>query len=158
MVMQTDLKGMVRAADTMRLEPHEEPKGSRYLFAGIAVASIWIAVAIASIWSPDMITGSEHEHIPIAAFTDWLYAAIATGLVLMAFSRRTLDAGRSLWTGFTIAIGGIWAVVALAGIFAPSMVTGADPTTIPIAAFAAPVAGVVATAFASGFVAGSPGR
>ncbi len=99
--MQTDLKGMVRAADTTRLEPHAEPKGSRYLFAGIVVASIWLAVAVASIWSPDMITGSEHEHIPIAAFTGWLYAAIATGLVLMAFSRRTLDAGRSLWMGFT---------------------------------------------------------
>ena len=156
--MQTDLKGMVRAVDTTRLEPYAEPKGPRDLFAGVVVASIWVTVAAASIWSPDMITGSEHEHIPIAAFTDWLDAAIATGLVLMAFSRRTLDSGRSLWMGFTVAIASIWAVVALASIFAPSMVTGSDPTTIPVAAFAAPVAGVVATAFASVFVAGSPGR
>ena len=100
----------------------------------------------------------QHEHLPIAAFGDWLYAAIATGLVLMAFSRRTLDTGRSLWMGFTIAIASIWAVVALASIAAPSMVTGSDPTTIPIAAFVAPIAGVVATAFVSGSVAGSSGR
>jgi hypothetical protein len=34
------------------------------------------------------------------------------------------------------------------------MVTGTDPTTIPMAALAAPVAGVVATAFVAVFVAG----
>lgn len=156
--MQTDLDERLARVGTARREPLEEPRGSRYLFAGIAVASIWVSVAIASIWSPDMVTGSEQEHLPIAAFVDWLYAAIATGLVLMAFSRRTTGAGRSLWTGFTVAIGSIWFIVALASIFAPSMVTGTDPTTIPIAAFAAPVAGVVATAFASVFAAGSPNR
>jgi hypothetical protein len=134
------------------------PRESRYLFAGIAVASIWIAVAAASIWSPDMITGSQHEHIPIAAFGDWFYAAIATGLVLMAFGRRTPGSSRSLWEGFAIAIAGIWLVVALASIYAPTMVTGTDPTTIPIAAFAAPIAGVIATAFVSVFAAGSSGR
>ena len=48
--------------------------------------------------------------------------------------------------------------VALASILAPTMVTGTDPTTIPVAAFAAPVGGVVATAFASVFAAGSPAR
>jgi hypothetical protein len=156
--MQTDLDEKLTRVQPARPEPLEGPKGSRYLFAGVGVASIWVAVAIASIWSPDMITGSLHEHLPIAAFTDWLYAAIATGLVLMTFSRRTPGAGRTLWLGFTVAIGTIWFIVALASIFAPSMVTGSDPTTIPIAAFASPIAGVVATAFASVFVAGSSGR
>jgi hypothetical protein len=156
--MQADLDEKLTRVGPPRWEPPEDPRGSRYVFAGVSVASIWVAVAIASIWSPDMITGSQHEHLPIAAFTDWLYAAIATGLVLMTFSRRTPGAGRSLWLGFTVAIGSIWFIVALASIFAPSMVTGTDPTTIPIAAFASPVAGVVATAFASVFVAGSPGR
>ncbi len=76
----------------------------------------------------------------------------------MSFSRRTPGGGRSLWMGFAVAIASIWFIVALASIFAPSMVTGSDPTTIPIAAFASPIAGVVATAFASVFVAGSSGR
>jgi hypothetical protein len=136
----------------------ERGREGRYLFAGITVASIWVAVALASIWSPDMITGSQHEHLAIAALADWLYAAIASGLVLMAFSRRTPGASRSLWLGFTVAVASIWLVVALASIYAPSMVTGTDPTTIPVAAFAAPIAGVLATAFACVFAAGSQGR
>ena len=133
------------------------PEG-RYLFAGISVASIWAAVAVASIWSPDMITDTQHDHLAIASFADWLYAALATGLVLMAFGRRTPGASRSLWLGFTVAVAGIWLAVAVASIFAPTMVTGTDPTTIPIAAFAAPIGGVLATAFASVFAAGSQGQ
>lgn len=157
-MMQTEVEHKVLEVEPASMASQEESGGSRYLFAGIAVASIWGAIAVASIWSPDMITGSQHEHIPIAAFLGWLYAALASGLVLMAFSRRTPGTSRSLWLGFTIATASIWFVVALASIFAPTMVTGADPTTIPVAAFAAPIAGVVATAFASVFVAGSPSR
>ena len=48
--------------------------------------------------------------------------------------------------------------MALASIYAPNMVTGTDPKTIPMAAIAAPIAGVVATAFVSVFAAGSPGH
>jgi hypothetical protein len=130
---------------------------ARYVFAGIAVACIWAAAVAASIWSPDLITGSEQEHIAIAALFDWFHASIATGLVLMAFSRRTHGASRSLWLGFLIAIASIWAAVALVSVFAPAMVTGTDPTTISIAALVAPIGGVIATAFASVFVAGTPG-
>lgn len=131
---------------------------SRYLFAGIAVASIWLTIAAASIWSPDLISGTEQEQVPLAAILDWFYAALATGLVLMAFGRRSPGATRSLWLGFTVAVGGIWFVVAIASIFAPTIVTGTDPTTVPIAALASPIAGVMATAFVSVFVAGSAGE
>ena len=130
----------------------------RYLFAGIAVASIWLAIAAASIWSPDLISGTNQERVPLAAILDWFYAVLATGLVLMAFGRRSPGASRSLWLGFTVAIGGIWFVVAIASIFAPSIETGTDPTTVPIAALASPLAGVIATAFVSVFVAGSAGE
>lgn len=139
-------------------EGASRPEESRYLFAGIAVVCIWVAVGVASIWSPDMITGTEQEHLPIAAFSDWFYAALATGLVLLAFARRSSGPSRSLWMGFTIAIAGIWAVVAVASVLTPTMVTGSDPTTIPVGVFAAPVAGVIATAFASVFAAGSSGH
>ena len=155
--MQTKLGTEPLRVDVTSPGLTDRPNEGRYLFAGIAVASIWIAATAASIWTPDMITGSQHEHLAIAALSFWMYAAIATGLVLMAFGRRTLG-GRALWMGFTIAIAGVWAAVALASIFAPTMVTGTDPTTIPVTAFAAPVGGVVATAFASVFAAGSPAR
>jgi hypothetical protein len=62
------------------------PVRPRFLYTGLAVAAIWLASAAASIWTPDMITGSQHEHIPVAAFSFWLYAAIATAFVLMAAS------------------------------------------------------------------------
>lgn len=78
-----------------------------------------------------------------------------TGGLTMAFGRRSPGASRSLWLGFAVAIGSIWFVVAIASIFAPSIVTGTDPTTVPIAALASPIAGLIATAFVSVFVAGS---
>ena len=129
---------------------------ARYVVAGLTVASIWLATAAASVWSPVMITGVGHERLAIAAIIDWFPAAIASGLVLMAFSRRTRGASRSLWLGFLFAIGSIWAAVALVSILSPALVTGSDPTTVPIAVFAAPIGGVIATAFASVFVAGTP--
>lgn len=95
--------------------------------------------------------------MPIAAFTDWFYAVIATGLVLMAFSRRTPDVGRSSWAAFTVAISVIWLVVAITSVWSPDLISGAEDTHVPIAALVSPIAGVLATAFASVFVAGSSG-
>jgi hypothetical protein len=161
MAMSVDLLTAHRAgatADPGHVERVPAARDQRYLFAGIAVASVWIAVAATSIWAPDLISGSEQEHLPLAAMIDWFYAAVATGLVLMAFGRRSSGASRSLWLGFTLAVAAIWAVVAIASIFAPTIETGSDPTTIPIAALASPIAGVIATAFASVFAAGSAGE
>ena len=147
----------VPAVDVARSEIGGAATESRFLFAGVTVALIWLATAAASVWSPDLISGTEGEHIPLAAILDWSYAALATGLVLMAFARRSPGGTRS-WSGFTVAVGGIWFVVAIASIFAPSIVTGTDPSTVPIAVLASPVAGLIATAFVSVFVAGSVGR
>jgi hypothetical protein len=41
------------------------------------VASVRLAIAAASIWSPDLISGTEQEHVPLAAILDWFYAALA---------------------------------------------------------------------------------
>jgi hypothetical protein len=153
--MQTQLEARPTRDEAAPIHPRAE---SRYLFVGLSIAAIWLASLAAILWSPDLISGSMHEHIAIAALTDWFYAAIATGLVLMAFGRRSRGATRSLWMGFTVAIAAIWFAVAIASIYAPSFVTGTDPTTVPIAVFVAPIAGTIATAFASVFAAGSAGR
>ncbi len=150
--------GQSAGVDLARSEFGVSTPELRYLFAGIAVACIWLATAAASIWSPDLVSGTEQDHVPLAAILDWFYAALATGLVLMAFGRRSPGASRTLWLGFTVAIAGIWSMVALASIFAPSIWTGTDPTTVPIAALVGPIAGVLATAFVSVFVAGSAGE
>ena len=156
--MSTDLDTEIRHVEAAGSRSQRAAEGSRYWFAAVAVCSIWLALAAASIWSPDLVSGTEQDHVPIAAFTDWFYAVIATGLVFLAFSRRTRDLGRSSWEAFTFAISAIWLVVAAISIWTPELVSGADQTHVPIAALVSPIAGVLATAFASVFVAGSPGE
>ena len=112
----------------------------------VAVAAIWIATLAFSLFAPDLVSGSEQEHVPIAGLTAWPWSAVATGYVLMAARARDAD-DTERWIGFEISVVVIWAVVALAGIFAPELVTGSDPTRIPLAALVAPVAGLVGTGF-----------
>ena len=119
------------------------------LAPSIAVAAIWIATLFFSLFAPDLVSGSAQEHLPIAGITAWLWAAAATGYVLVAARGRDGGEDAGPWLGFELSIVAIWVVVALAGIFAPEMVTGTDPTRIPIAALVAPVAGMVATGFAA---------
>lgn len=152
----TTLDTQIRHAEATRKAP-PPPGSSRYRFAALTVCSIWAALAAASIWSPELVSGTDQTHVPIAAFSDWFYAVIATGLVLMAFGRRTPDVGRSSWSAFTLAISAIWLVVAVVSIWTPDLVSGTDPTRVPVGALVSPIAGVLATAFASVFVAGSGG-
>lgn len=139
-------------------EKEQRPDDARYRFAAMSVGSIWIALTAASIWSPDLISDTDRTHVPIAAFMDWIYAVIATGLVMLAFNRATRDVGRTLWVAAATVISAIWGLVAIASIAAPSLVSGTDGTVVPIAALAAPMAGLLATAFAAVFIAGSPGE
>jgi hypothetical protein len=126
------------------------------LAPGVAVAAIWVATLFFSVFAPDLVSGAQQEHLPIAGLTAWVWAAAATGYVLMAArARNTLD-DTARWLGFELSVAVIWGVVALAGIFAPELVTGTDPTSIPLAALIAPVAGMVATGFVALHVATQP--
>lgn len=42
--------------------PLREAEGSRYRFAAMAVCSIWVTLAAASIWSPGLISGTDGTH------------------------------------------------------------------------------------------------
>jgi hypothetical protein len=117
------------------------------LAPGIAVAAIWLATLCLSLFAPDLVSGSEQDHIPIAGLSAWVWSAAATGYVLMAARGRSASDEPAVWLGFELSVAVIWAVVALAGIFTPNLVTGSDPTSVPLAALVAPVAGMVATGF-----------
>jgi hypothetical protein len=106
-----------------------------------AVAAVWGAAAGIALFAPDLVSGSEHEHLPIAAFTVWIWAALATGFLVMIPAGRR----RSSHLASTVALA--WLAVAIATIFGPVMVTGSDPTRIPIVALTAPIFGAFATAF-----------
>jgi hypothetical protein len=105
-----------------------------------AVASIWVSSALVAVFAPDMVSGSEHEHLPLAAITVWLWTLTATAYVLMG-ARRTASVAL---VGGVVAV---WVAVFLVAVAAPRMVTGSDPTEIPIAALMAPAVGALATGF-----------
>lgn len=106
----------------------------------VAVGSVMVSVLLASIFSPDMISGAEQEHLPLAPLTLWVWGAAAIGY--LSFVRRE---GADPVFGLSVAV--LWAAVAATSIFAPELVTGADPTRIPIAALVAPVVGTIVTGF-----------
>jgi hypothetical protein len=105
------------------------------------LAGIWGAVLVISLFAPDLVSGSEHQHLPIAAFGTWLWGAAASRSVMRTLLRLDGEAG-GLLAGFVAAT---WTVAAVVAIFGPQMITGSDPTRLPIAALLAPVAASVLT-------------
>jgi hypothetical protein len=105
-----------------------------------AVAAIAIAALVASVFAQDMVTGSAHEHLPLVALTIWPWAAAAVGYVLMAGRRGP---ARQLVLGVIV----VWAAVAIVAVAVPPMVTGTDPTRIPLAALIVAPFGAVVTGF-----------
>ncbi|TDN92120.1 hypothetical protein [Microbacterium sp. BK668] len=105
-----------------------------------AVGAIVIGAAIASVFAPDLVTGSQHEHLPLVALTIWPWAAAAVGYVLMAGRRGP---ARQLVAGVSV----IWAAVAVVAVAVPPIVTGTDPTRIPLAALIVAPFGAVVTGF-----------
>jgi hypothetical protein len=133
------------------------------LWTAVGIGGIWVAVLLLSLLAPDLVSGSQQEHLPIAAFTSWFWGGIATVVLLWAMSRlRGHASWQPIWVGLSLATLGIWAVATILGITLPVMVTGTDPTRIPFAAIVAPaaaamltaLAGAVATAFRQGLGSG----
>ncbi len=110
--------------------------------------AVWTGIVLTSVFSPDMVSGSEHEHLPLAAITAWIWGLAASGyLVMLAFiPDRPADA--ALWRGLVAAIAAVWLVGSALAILGPVLVTGSDPTRIPLAALIAPPVANIATACA----------
>ncbi|HEX6937609.1 MAG TPA: hypothetical protein VF227_13900 [Actinomycetes bacterium] len=124
----------------------ESPSSPLFRLGVIGVAGIWLAVLVISIFSPDMVTGSEQEHVPIAAILTWIWGLIATRSLVTALAAqrdRPENVADLRWL-----VGGIlavWLVAAVVSVFAPVNVTGADPTKMPVGAILAPIAAMVLT-------------
>jgi Short C-terminal domain len=126
-----------------------------YLMTGIAVACIVINGVLGSIFSPDLVstsgtaTGYTHQHVPIAAYSGWIWSVIALAMVLPTAMQgiRAKVTDRVPWTMLGLGAGGIWLAVMFISIFTPVMVTGTAPwlTWVPLAEFIDVVAGVVLT-------------
>jgi hypothetical protein len=130
-----------------------DQRTGRLLPAAVAVGGLWLAMALSSMFAPDLISDAQ-DHVPIVALTIWIWGAVATGFVLFGAAFPTRD--RTARWGLPVAVLGIWGAVALVSIFAPSIVTGSDEmivagsgqTIVPVAGLFAPVAGAIATGFA----------
>ena len=123
--------------------------GSWMASTAAGIAGIWVAVALISIFAPDMVTGSEHQHLPVAALGSWFWGLVATGAFLWAMGRlRGSAARRPIWLGLTLAALAIWLVATIASIALPVVETGSDPTRLPVGAMVAPVAATVLTTLA----------
>jgi hypothetical protein len=126
-------------------EVQRDQRTGRLLPAAVAVAGIWLAMALSSVFAPDLISDAQ-DRVPIVAITIWIWGAVATGFVLFGAAFPARD--RMARWGLPVAVLGIWGAVALVTIFAPTIVAGSDGTIVPVAGLFAPVAGAVATGFA----------
>ena len=122
-----------------------DQRSGRMLPTAVAVAGLWLAMALSSLFAPDLIS-ADYDHVPIVAMTIWPWGAVATGFVLFGAAFPARD--RMARWGLPVAVLGIWGAVALVSIFAPTIVVGGDGTIVPVAGLFSPVAGVVATGYA----------
>jgi hypothetical protein len=118
-------------------------------WTAIGIGGIWVAVLLLSLLAPDLVSGSQQDHLPIAAFTTWFWGGVGTLVLLWAMGRlRGRARWQPTWIGLSVMTLGIWALATILGITLPEMVTGTDPTQIPFAAIFAPPAAAMLTALA----------
>jgi hypothetical protein len=66
----------------------------------VGVVVIWAAVALISLFAPDMVTGSEQEHLPVAAFATWISGVVGTGAFFWMMGKlRGSVTRRPVWSG-----------------------------------------------------------
>jgi hypothetical protein len=113
------------------------------------VAAIWVAVTLISLLSPDMVSGSEQQHLPVAAFGAWLWGLAATGGFVWGMGKLRGNAARQpFWIGLAAATVVVWGAATVLSIALPVYVTGSDPTRLPIGAMVSPMAAALLTTLA----------
>lgn len=101
---------------------HADPQaatadGSWMLWTGIGFVGIWVAVVLISAFAPGLVSGSEQEHLPMAAFTTWFWGGIGTPIFLWAMGKlRDSATWRSAWIVLATATLSVWAAATVVGI------------------------------------------
>jgi hypothetical protein len=123
--------------------------GSWVVWTMAGIAGIWIAVTLISLLAPDMVTGSEQQHLPVAAFGAWFWGLAGTGAFVWAMGKLRGNVSRQpFWIGLAAATVAVWGTATVLSIALPVYVTGSDPTRLPIGAMVSPVAAALLTALA----------
>jgi hypothetical protein len=87
-----------------------DQRTGRMLPAAVAVGGLWLAMALSSMFAPDLISDAQ-DHLPIVAITIWIWGAVATGFVLFGTAFPARD--RMARWGLPVAVLGIWGAGAL---------------------------------------------
>ena len=123
--------------------------GSWVVWTMAGIAGIWIAVTLISLLAPDMVTGSEQQHLPVAAFGAWFWGLAGTGAFVWAIGKLRGNVSRQpFWIGLAAATVAVWGIATVLSIALPVYVTGSDPTRLPVGAMVSPVAAALLTALA----------
>ena len=123
--------------------------GSWMAWTVVGVVVIWVAVALISLFAPDMVTGSEQEHLPVAAFATWISGVVGTGAFFWMMGKlRGTVTRRPVWIGLSVTTVAIWTAATILSIVLPVVETGSDPTRLPVGAMVAPMAAALLTALA----------
>lgn len=116
----------------------------------LGLVVIWIAVVVISLAAPDLVSGSQQEHLPLALFLTWIWGLVASIGYLWGVSRlRGAVSRRPIWMGLTVAVMLIWIIAVIVSVALPVWETGTDPTRLPVWAIAAPVGAALVTTLAS---------
>ena len=126
--------------------PSARADGSWMAWTAAGMAGIWVAVTVISLGAPDMVTGSEQQHFPVAALSTWLWGLVSTGAFVWAMGKLRGNATRQpIWIGLTVATLIVWLVATIVSVSLPVVETGSDPTRIPIGALVGPMAATALT-------------
>ncbi|MDH3606515.1 MAG: hypothetical protein OER12_05930 [Acidimicrobiia bacterium] len=125
-------------------------------WVALALGSIWLAVAIISLTSPDLVYGAERDTFPLIPAVTWMSGAAASSYVLRALVTRhpTREDQQHAWVGIALSTAVIWALVTLVILLLPTFdftVTD-DPISIPLGHLVAPAAAAVASGIAAQYV------
>lgn len=107
-----------------------------------SIVVIWISTIVISFFSPDLITGSQQEHLNLALWTAWIWGLLAS-IITLRIIREKFDYKTHLYLSSAIIV--IWAVVCILSLLIPPFVTGSDPTSIPFGSVIAPILGLIFT-------------
>jgi hypothetical protein len=116
----------------------------------IGLGAIWIGVLAISVAAPDLVSGSQQEHLPLAMFVTWIWGLVASIGYLWGMSRlRGAAARRRLWIGLVIFVAVTWGIATVVSVAMPVWETGSDPTRLPLWALVAPIGAALITTLAS---------
>ena len=108
----------------------------------VSLVVIWTSIIIISFFSPDMVTGSQQEHLKIVLWTAWIWGLLSS-IITLRMIREKFDYKTHLYLSYAIIV--IWIIVTFLALLVPPFVTGSDPTKIPLGSIGAPILGLIFT-------------